>query len=368
METNRITQQRIHWNAAQDKTMFLRLPLKERERRWLTEQLEVLSVKEQYQLAAAIRNTEQLKELAGKTGLELSAAILSRRPEVAVEAINCFLNLHDYEVCFPAGSYEELGRYHLTYESGAVDDVRPFLDMEQLGRRCAELHPGCFLDDCYVRHPQREMQPIYDGQTLPAAEVMDWSLRLKLASPAVPEGVWLRLPDDAEVLDFRPDEIDMAFHALQASSIRECTLLDVRCILPEIRNLMDEYDNLEDLVRDGNNLGYLLEEQGQGMPHFLERFRGALALEQCESLSMALDIGQNLRGYDFVPQKDIEAVSREATSEDPLVSECLDHAAYGAYLLEQQGYQQTGSGAYIRRNEQLLQWEHSPAPMEMTTL
>ena len=37
-------------------------------------------------------------------------------------------------------------------------------------------------------------------------------------------------------------------------------------------------------------------------------------------------------------------------------------------MLEQQGYQQTGSGAYIRRNEQLLQWEHSPAPMEMTTL
>ena len=250
METNRITQQQIHWNAAQDKTMFLRLPLKERERRWLTEQLEVLSVKEQYQLAATIRNTEQLRELAGKTGLELSAAILSRRPEVAVEAINCFLNLHDYEVCFPAGSYGELGCYHLTYESGAVDDIRPFLDMEQLGRRCAELHPGCFLDDCYVRHPQREMQPIYDGQTLPAAEVMDWSLRLKLASPAVPEGVWLRLPDDAEVLDFRPDEIDMALHALQASSIRECTLLDARCVLPEIRNLMDEYDNLEDLVTE----------------------------------------------------------------------------------------------------------------------
>lgn len=199
METNRITQQRIHWNAAQDKTMFLRLPLKERERRWLTEQMEVLSVKEQYQLAAAIRNTEQLKELAGKTGLELSAAILSRRPEVAVEAINCFLNLHDYEVCFPAGSYEELGRYHLTYESGAVDDIRPFLDMEQLGRRCAELHPGCFLDDCYVRHPQREMQPIYDGQTLPAAEVMDWSLRLKLASPAVYDEIetasFCRLPE-----------------------------------------------------------------------------------------------------------------------------------------------------------------------------
>ena len=368
MNSTKERQQRIVLNPVQDKNVLLRLPLTTGERQWLTEQLDVLSVKEQYQLAAAIRNTETLKALADKTDSELLITVLSGKQDVAVDAINCILDLHTYEVCFPAGTYTDLGRYYLAHESTAPDEVVRFLDLEQLGRQYAQQHPGIFVDDCYVQDPHIALIPAYDGRTLPAPENMDWSVRLKLASPAVPDGVWLRLPDYSEVQEGRPDEIHLALHALGVSSIQECTLLDARCVLPEVQNLMDTYWDIEGLLQDGNDLGYMLDEQGQGLPHFAEIFRGALALEQCTSLPMALEIGQNLRCYDFVHQSCVEAFSKQEFQGDSLVSQCLDHAAYGAYLLQQQGYQKMETGSYIRRNDQALQWERGPTLLDMATL
>ena len=366
MEMNRTEERRIALNPAQDKNVLLRLPLTSEERQWLTEQLDVLSVKEQYRLAASIRNTESLKDLAGKTGLELQAAILSGKQDVAVDAINCILDLHTYEVCFPVKDYADLGRYYLAYESTAPDGISQFLDLEQLGRQYAQQYPGIFVDDCYVRDPQVFLIPSYHGRALPTPDHMDWSVRLKLASPSVPDGVWISLPDYSEVQEGRPDEIHLALHVLGVSSIRECTLLDARCVLPELQNLMDTYGDLEDLIRDGNNLGYILQERGQGLPHFAEIFRGALALEQCTSLPVALEIGQNLRCYDFVQENSVESVSKKEFKSNPMISQCLDHAAYGAYLLQQRGYQRMVTGSYIRRNEREFQWERSPTPMEMT--
>ena len=285
-----------------------------------------------------------------------------------MDAINCILDLHTYEVCFPAGTYADLGRYCLAHESTAPDEIARFLDLEQLGQRYAQLHPGISVDDCYVQDPHIALIPVYDGRKLPAPENMDWSVRLKLASSSVPDGVWLRLPDYSEVQEGRPDEIQLALHTLGVSSIGECTLLDARCVLPEVQNLMDTYWDIEGLLQDGNDLGYMLDEQGQGMPHFTEILRGALALEHCTTLPMALEIGQNLRCYDFVHQSSVEAFSKQEFQGGSLVSQCLDHAAYGAYLLQQQGYQKTETGSYIRRNDQTFQLGRGPTPLEMATL
>ena len=105
----------------------------------------------------------------------------------------------------------------------------------------------------------------------------DWSLRLRLATPAVPKGVWLCLPDhSATEADGRLGEIALALRELKAASIQECDLLEVRCSIPGLSILPDDYEDLEDLIRDGNDLGFLLEEQGQGMPDFMERFTACL--------------------------------------------------------------------------------------------
>ena len=101
----------------QKRDLLMSLPLMEQEQRWIMERLDTLSVKEQYQLSAAILRTGKLEELAGKTGWELQTAILHMDPKVAVDAVNCLLSLEDYQVCFPAGSYAQLGSFYLRHES-----------------------------------------------------------------------------------------------------------------------------------------------------------------------------------------------------------------------------------------------------------
>ena len=77
-------------NIQQKRDLLMSLPLMEQEQRWIMERLDTLSVKEQYQLSAAILRTGKLEELAGYlyeketiTGEEFMT-ILSRREEAKV--------------------------------------------------------------------------------------------------------------------------------------------------------------------------------------------------------------------------------------------------------------------------------------------
>ena len=64
----------------------------------------------------------------------------------------------------------------------------------RVGFEYLDHHPGLFIGDCYVEYPSKEVQPVYLGQGSPLPEDTDWSVKVKIASDAVPEGVWLRLP------------------------------------------------------------------------------------------------------------------------------------------------------------------------------
>lgn len=118
-------------NIQQKRDLLMSLPLMEQEQRWIMERLDTLSVKEQYQLSAAILRTGKLEELAGKTGWELQTAILHMDPKVAVDAVNCLLSLEDYQICFPAGSYAQLGSFYLTQKiipHARADRLTDFLE------------------------------------------------------------------------------------------------------------------------------------------------------------------------------------------------------------------------------------------------
>lgn len=86
--------------------------------------------------------------------------------------------------------------------------------------------------------------------------------------------------------------------------------MEVRCSIPGLSILPDDYEDLEDLIRDGNDLGFLLEEQGQGMPDFMERSTAALEYEGCHRLKEALDIA-NLNCYDLMQADGIELYGEE---------------------------------------------------------
>jgi hypothetical protein len=266
------------------------LPGEEREQDWIRKRLGTLSVRE---------------------GIVLAAATLDNSPENTVDAINCLQPLDYYTVLLNAGSYEALGRRYLLNETRMPMDALPFADLEQTGRYYEGIFPGLFVGDCYVEYPNPDLYPAYSGHGAPLPADDGWSVKLKLASPAVPEGVWLRLPGPLEDGCEDAAEKLAALRELQVKRWDECALVDAKCVLPEAGDLMAQYsDNVSDLLYDGVELGYVLAQKGQGSPHFMERYAAALALEGCHDLRLALDISQNLNCYDWMQRADLEESGR----------------------------------------------------------
>ena len=183
---------------------------------------------------------------------------------------------------------------------------------------------------------------------------------LVCASSAVPEGVWLALPDYNDIMDVRPGEIRLALDALGVQTIRECTLLEARCSLPGITGLEDAYrGRLEDLIYDGQNLGFILQEQNQAYLWILE-------YEHCATLPAALDLAQNLNRYQVVRADQLQDMARmdlrvRLGCVDRALSGCIDLERYGLDLLRKKGYTLTEDGcAYIARQQ-----TQSQAPQQM---
>ena len=106
--------------------IILGLPGTAEERRWLTEHLEVLSVRER---------------------TVLSAAMSRQPPQDMAGAVNCLLSLDDYEIRGHVGSYEELGEYFL-FEQCVPLDQQAYFDLPALGRMYEDQHPGLFIGNC----------------------------------------------------------------------------------------------------------------------------------------------------------------------------------------------------------------------------
>ncbi len=320
------------------------LPGEEREQNWIRTRLGTLSVRE---------------------GVILAAAAQAGPPENAVQAINQLQSLDEYTVCLDAGSYEALGRQHLLNKTRMPQDALSFLDLEAVGQQYEDRHPGLFIGSCYVQYPESPPKPVYQpGTALPADD--GWSVKLKVASPAVPEGVWLRLPGPfLEAPEGTVDEA-LALQELKVQCWDECTLLDARCVLPEAGDLVAQYTgDVGDLIYDGIELGFVLAQKGQGMPCFTEKYAAALALEGCQTLKLALDISQNLRCYNWAPRASLEDSGRQklmnlGISEELIRASGIDLAGYKAHLLEQEGYTPTADGwGYVRRNSEEFHYQFS---------
>lgn len=314
---------------------MLHLPGTVEEQNWLREHLEVLGVRE---------------------GIILAAAMQRSPPASMADAVNHVLTLDDYDVC-PANSYEALGEFYL-WDNRVPEDQRQFFDKTGLGQWYEEKRPGAFIGSCYVVYPQKDRTP-YDGQRLPAdIEHPGWSVRLKLASESVPEGVWVKLPAYCRGDEDYPDEIQMALDKLQVKKFDECILQEDRCVLPGVRDLTLQYGSLADLIYDGQDLGYILDERGQGSPDFLERYLAALEYEGCSRLGDAVNIAGELSAYDiirvdtFLDNAMRELSQRAWMPNEEGVKNCFDYGAYAAALAEQQGYRLTDDGRnYIRMRD-----------------
>ena len=315
-----------------DKKDLWKLPGTPEEQDWLRERLEVLTVRE---------------------GIALDMALQGDAPADAREMVNLLAGLDEYTVIGGINGYEDLGLYYLEENEIRLLELRDYINLYELGCICENLHPGMFLGGCYVMYPERESPQPYDGVTLPGPDY-SWSLRLKLASPAAPEGVWLALPDYNDIMDVRPGEIRLALDALQVRTIQDCTLLEARCSLPGLAGLETAYEGrLDDLIYDGQNLGFILQEENQGQKDFLQTYLWALEHEGCTTLPAALDLSQSLHHYKIVTADHLQDFALEGLRAvvgevEPAAAGCFDLERYGRNLLKQKGYTQTADGgAYI---------------------
>jgi hypothetical protein len=256
-------------------------------------------------------------------------------------------------VCCPAGSYEVLGRFCLRYEVQLPQELKNYIELEQLGKNYEDGHPGVFIGNCYVEYPNQGLATRYDGTNLAACVDDSWSVKVKLASERCPDGVWLRLPDYEDANDGRPDEIRITLDELGVKGVDECKLLEARCILPEVGDLTEQYDRVSDLVYDGQNLGFVLDERGQGMQNFMELYAGALEYEDYCTLAEALDIAENLNRYEIVPNVSLREyakleLKKQGVTLPESVAASFHYEEYAANLLEQRGFLLThDESAYI---------------------
>lgn len=79
--------------------------------------------------------------------------------------------------------------------------------------------------------------------------------------------------------------------------------VDVDCALPQITDILNQYDSAGELVRHAIDFGYVWAEQGQGEPHWLEKWMCVMELEDCHRLDLALDLAQNLHCYEYIPRR-----------------------------------------------------------------
>ena len=180
------------------------------------------------------------------------------------------------------------------------------------------------------------------------------------------EGVWVGFPDSGEYIDpSHPDELLLGLDALQAESLSECIALEVDCCLPQLAGILSQYNSAGELVRHAIDFGYVWAEQGQGEPHWMEKWQCVMELEDCHRLDLALDLAQNLHCYEFIPrgvdlaQYGMDLARKEGVlGQDPLLIQCFDSVAYAQHHMAKYGLSTTDHG-YAARNEQEIIYEYS---------
>ena len=213
-------------------------------------------------------------------------------------------------------------------------------------------------------NPDRPLPEVNPNAPLPITG--EYAIRIKLVSRNNMEGVWIGFPDTGEYMDTaHPDELLLGLDALQTETLEQCMAVDVDCALPQITDVLNQYDSAGELVRHAIDFGYVWAEQGQGEPHWLEKWQAVMELEDCHRLDLALDLAQNLHCYEFIPrgvdlaQYGMELAKKEnVLNQDPLLNQCFDSVAYAQHHMAKYGLSTTDHG-YVAWNGREVIYEYS---------
>ena len=246
---------------------------------------------------------QRFGSMTAKERLLFQGAMQLERPQTVEETLLVLNGLDQYRLFYGADDDISLGRFVMEHIHIPTHAARGYLDPEIVGAVYRESGAGCFLENHYVEriYPNRPLPELEPDAVLPVTG--DYAIRVKLTSRSNMEGVWVGFPDTGEYMDTaHPDELLLGLDALDAETLEQCIAVDVDCTLPQLTNILSQYDSAGELVRHAVDFGYVWAEQGQGEAHWQEKWQAVLELEDCHRLDRALDLSQNLHCYEFIPR------------------------------------------------------------------
>lgn len=308
---------------------------------------------------------QRFSNMTEKGKLLFQGAMELEKPREFGHVMLLVCQLDCYDLLYGAGDDTALGRFVMERIEDTPEAARPFLDAEHVGSAYRQANRGVFCGGHYVRG-LKPINPFWDEApaTMPANG--GYAIRIKLASRNNMEGVWIGFPDSGEYIDSsHPDELLLGLDALKAETLGECIVLEADCCLPQLEDIPAQYDSAGELVRHAIDFGYAWAEQGQGEPHWLDKWQAVLELEDCHRLDLALDLAQNLQHYAFFPSDmDLAAYGRELAVRDRLISshgllaDAFDGVAYAEAKMRQYGLSATEHG-YVAWNGGERHYEYS---------
>lgn len=244
----------------------------------------------------------RFENMTAKEALLFRGAMQIEQPQATCDVMQIANQLEHYELLYGAGNDFALGNFvmeHIFYPSS---QTREFLDPAKVGAAYRQKDGNTFCDGNFIRlSSPLDLFQNSDPATLP--DRGDYGIRVKLASRNNMEGIWVGFPDTSEYMDSsHPDELLLALDALEAETLTECIAVDVDCCLPQLGDILSQYDSAAELIRHAIDFGYVWAEQGQGEPRWLDKWQAVMELEDCHQLDYALDLAQNLHCYNFMPR------------------------------------------------------------------
>ena len=119
-----------------------------------------------YKISLPLTTREKFEAVRRRAGILsedektiLSAIVLQRGKAEAGEIFtNSPEQLRDYSILKGVNSYAALGRYYLTQETSVPEELYEYMNLNALGCRYEDEHPGVFIGSDYVQYPPQKQE------------------------------------------------------------------------------------------------------------------------------------------------------------------------------------------------------------------
>ena len=85
----------------------------------------------------------------------LTGRVMRYYPYSADQAMELLHHVSDYTILKGVNCYESLGRYYLAHETSVPEELYEYMNLDALGCRYEDEHPGVFVGNAYVQYPSQ---------------------------------------------------------------------------------------------------------------------------------------------------------------------------------------------------------------------